>query len=152
MKASKEIERNYTALGMYALRLCGDSYMAEDAVQNAVEAVWRQLSRGMEPISLKAYLYRTVHNETLALMRKANLTVSLETAGDMEEISEEEIDTAERDAALWRAIDRLPKKCREVFLLSKRDNLKYAEIARSLNISVKTVEAHMSKALRLLRK
>lgn len=151
MKPAKEIEQHYTALGMYALRLCGDSYMAEDAVQNAVEAVWRQLSRGLQPASLKAYLYRTVHNETLTLMRRADMTISLEIAKNIEDVSEEVIDIAERDAALWRAIDGLPTKCRQVFLMAKRDNLKYTEIAELLHISIKTVEAHMSKALRLLR-
>ena len=53
--------------------------------------------------------------------------------------------------ALKRAVDLLPDRCREVFELSRTHNLKYAEIAQVLGISVKTVEAQMGKALRVLR-
>lgn len=55
------------------------------------------------------------------------------------------------EARLWTAIDSLPERCREVFLLSKRDGLKYKEIADKLNVSIKTVENQMSKALRVLK-
>ena len=57
----------------------------------------------------------------------------------------------EREARLWSEIDKLPPTCRTVFLMSKRDGLKYETIAESLNISVKTVEAHICKAYTVLR-
>jgi RNA polymerase sigma-70 factor (ECF subfamily) len=53
--------------------------------------------------------------------------------------------------ALKRAVESLPDRCREVFELSRTHNLKYSEIAQTLGISVKTVEAQMGKALRVLR-
>ena len=56
------------------------------------------------------------------------------------------------EAELWTAIDTLPQRCREVFLLSKRDRLKYREIAERLDISEKTVEHQVSKALKILRR
>ena len=58
---------------------------------------------------------------------------------------------AERDARLWNAIDGLPPERKKIFLLSKRDGLKYQEIAEELNISIKTVENQMGKALKALR-
>ena len=61
------------------------------------------------------------------------------------------IDTSERDAALWRAIEALPERCRRVFLLSKRDGLSHAEIADEMGISVKTVENQITKAYSRLR-
>ena len=64
---------------------------------------------------------------------------------------EEDILRSERDARLWDAIDRLPPERKKIFLLSKRDGLKYQEIAEELNLSVKTVENQMSKALKALR-
>ena len=71
---------------------------------------------------------------------------------DVEDTSEEEdILRSERDARLWDAIDRLPPERKKIFLLSKRDGLKYQEIAEELNLSVKTVENQMSKALKALR-
>ena len=56
------------------------------------------------------------------------------------------------EAELWNVIDNLPRRCREVLLLAKRDKLKYSEIAQRMGISEKTVENQMSKALRLLRR
>ena len=71
---------------------------------------------------------------------------------DMEDSSEEEqMYNAERDARLWNAIDGLPPERKKIFLLSKRDGLKYQEIAEELNISIKTVENQMGKALKALR-
>ena len=64
---------------------------------------------------------------------------------------EEAIDTSERDSRLWGVIDKLPDQCRNVFLMSKRDGMTYAQIAEELNLSVRTVEHHISKALERLR-
>ncbi|MDE7024831.1 MAG: sigma-70 family RNA polymerase sigma factor [Paramuribaculum sp.] len=68
------------------------------------------------------------------------------------EISDEVLDTSVRDAKIWRAIDKLPEKCREVFLLSKRDGLSNEEIAEELGISVQTVKNQISKEFSRLRK
>lgn len=70
---------------------------------------------------------------------------------EADDSSEEQIRIAERDARLWTAIDKLPPERRKIFLLSKRDGLKYQEIADELHISVKTVENQISKALKSLR-
>ncbi len=67
------------------------------------------------------------------------------------EISDEVIDTSVRDAKIWKAIDSLPEKCREVFLMSKRDGFSNQEIADELGISIKTVKNQMTKALSRLR-
>ena len=79
----------------------------------------------------------------------SELTECIDNISD--NVSEEDIDTSERDAKLWKAIDNLPEKCREIFLLSKRDGLSHKEIASKMNISVKTVENQMTKAFFRLR-
>ena len=56
-----------------------------------------------------------------------------------------------REAELWTAIELLPERCREIFLMSKRDGMTYREIAEELNLSEKTVEHQISKALKTLR-
>lgn len=66
-------------------------------------------------------------------------------------VSEEDVDTSERDAMLWRRIDALPDRCREVFLMSKRDGLTHKEISEELGISIKTVENQITKAFKSLR-
>ena len=58
----------------------------------------------------------------------------------------------ELEQHLSKALDKLPEKCRAIFHLSRFEELKYQEIANQLNISIKTVETHMGKALRILRK
>ena len=78
--------------------------------------------------------------------------MATECIADMEDTSEEEqMYQAERDARLWAAIDELPTERKKIFLLSKRDGLKYQEIADELNISIKTVENQIGKAMKFLR-
>jgi RNA polymerase sigma-70 factor (ECF subfamily) len=93
-------------------------------------------------------MYRSVRNQCLSHLRSAVATEPIDDCGDVEE---DVIDTSERDAQLWRAIDDLPKRCREVFLLSKHDGLSNAEIADELNVSIKTVENQITKAYSRLR-
>ncbi len=157
MRHIKEFERYfnqyYTALGMYAMRFCGDADEAEDIVQETFSIVWDRFSERELPEHIKSYLYRVAHNITIDRLRQKNdkaALVSLEVA-DLTEVSEEAIDTSERDARLWIAIGKLPERCRQVFLMAKRDGFSHAEIAEELNISVKTVENQISKALKTLR-
>lgn len=69
----------------------------------------------------------------------------------MDMVTEEDVDTSERDAMLWRRIDALPDRCREIFLMSKRDGLSHKEISEELGISIKTVENQITKAFKSLR-
>jgi RNA polymerase sigma-70 factor (ECF subfamily) len=144
----KEFEKLYMPLGMYALRLLDDSFEAEDVVQEAFAAVWQLIDSGADIKSFKSYMYRSVHNFALMRLRMRREQVDINQLADL---TDDVIDTSERDARLWRAIDHLPQRCREVFLLSKRDGLTYAEIADELGISVKTVENQISKAYDRLR-
>lgn len=146
-----EFDRNYLPLCMYALRLLNVKEEAEDAVQQSFVAVWEILESGKEIANMKSYLYKSVHNRCMCHLRKLHTeyTECLDNIDD--EVSEEDIDTSERDALLWDAIDRLPVKCREIFLLSKRDGLSHKEISEKLNISIKTIENQMTKAFSRLR-
>lgn len=146
-----EFDRLYVPLCMYSLRILNIREEAEDVVQQCFTAVWQILRNGEEISNLKGYLYRSVRNRSLKRSQELNseLTECIENIS--ENVSEEDIDTSERDAKLWNAIDRLPEKCREVFLLSKRDGLSHKEIAERMDISVKTVENQMTKAFSRLR-
>lgn len=140
----------YRPLGMYALRYTENVDDAEDIVQQSFADVWDKLSAGIPIENLKAYLYRTVRNHSLAYIRhKPDLTH--EEILDKADYSEEErIEISERDARLWTAIDCLPPQRKKIFLLSKRDGLTYREIAEELHLSVKTVEHQISQALKTL--
>ncbi len=138
----------YLPLGMYALRLIGDVDEAEDAVQEAFFKAWQKIGQGVEINGFKAYIYRAVHNECVGRLRNSVPLAAIESVAD---ISDEDIDTSERDVVLWSAIDALPERCRDIFLMSKRDGMSNAGIADELGISVKTVENQMTKAFSRLR-
>ncbi|MDE6561625.1 MAG: RNA polymerase sigma-70 factor [Muribaculaceae bacterium] len=157
MSHEKEFEtyfnRYYTSIGMYVMRICDDVEESEDIVQETFSTVWEKFADKELPIHLKSYLYRTAHNITIDRIRsgyKKDMKVPLEEICQME-VTEEAIDTSERDARLWIAIGKLPERCRQVFLLSKRDGMTHAEIAKELGISVKTVENQITKAFKYLR-
>ena len=97
-------------------------------------------------------MYQAVRNRSLSLVTQPADMQTTDQLPDMADLSEEEqVYNSERDARLWNAIDGLPPERKKIFLLSKRDGLKYQEIAEELNISIKTVENQMGKALKSLR-
>lgn len=138
----------YLPLGMYALRLVDDADVAEDMVQDAFVMVWQYVEDGGEIDNFPSFIYRSVRNACLSYLRNRHETVD-ET--HIPDVGEEEIDTSIRDARIWRAIDDLPRKCREVFLMSKRDGFTNEEIAAEMGISIKTVKNQMTKAFARLR-
>lgn len=140
--------RLYVPLGMYALRIVGSVDDAEDIVQESFVSTWEQLQQGVEIANMKAYLYMAVRNGAVAFLKSKHVSVQIDELG---QVSEEAIDTSVRDARLWQAIDRLPARCREIFLMSKRDGMSQEEISQELNISLQTVKNQMSKALKVLR-
>lgn len=152
MITTKEFEiffrRLYLPLGMYALRIVDDADVAEDMVQEAFMNTWERLEGGLEISNFKAFMYRSVRNECLSYLSSLKEKVGEEF---IPEAGEEEIDTSFRDARIWKAIDELPEKCREIFLMSKRDGYSNEEIADELGISIKTVKNQMTKAFSRLR-
>ena len=138
----------YLPLGMYALRIVEDPDVAEDLVAETFSNIWQKINEGFEIENFKSYLYQAVRNGCLGYLRSKKERVGLD---QIPEIDEEAIDTSERDAGIWKAIDALPPKCRKVFLLSKRDGLTNEEIAEEMGISIKTVKNQMTKAFSRLR-
>ena len=133
---------------MYALRIVDDVDFAEDIVEDTFLKTWQTIEEGKEIDNFRAFIYRTVRNECISFLRGKKDTIGPE---HIPEIDEETVDTSERDAKIWRAIDDHPEKCRDIFLMSKRDGLSNEEIATELNISIKTVKNQMTKAFSRLR-
>lgn len=154
--SSGEFERYfrelYQPLCMFALRFTERLDDAEDIVQQAFADVWDKNINNILIDNLKSYMYQAVRNRSLSLVMQPTDLQTTDQLPDMEDSSEDErVYNAERDARLWNAIDGLPPERKKIFLLSKRDGLKYQEIAEELNISIKTVENQMGKALKSLR-
>jgi RNA polymerase sigma-70 factor, ECF subfamily len=132
-----------------------DKARAEEIVQDVLLQLWRLRESFTLESTLRAYLHRATRNRVLNEVRHERIVqrtapyVAVESA--VEAVGIDTIVEGEIDVAVREAIATLPERCRQVFELSRFDGLKYAEIAESLGISVKTVEAQMGKALRLLR-
>lgn len=133
---------------MYALRFVDDADVAEDLEQDAFMKAWLYIKNGGEIDNFSSFMYRTMRNVCLTYIRDRHIALDESFIPD---VGEDEIDTSFRDARIWRAIDNLPDKCREVFLMSKRDGLTNEEIAEELGISIKTVKNQMTKAFSRLR-
>lgn len=142
----------YRSLCMYAIHLINDDAV-EDIVMECYIKLWNRLKRGDNIDDAKNYLFIAVRNACYDANRKngsSNDFINIEQVNNVIQLNCDE-DRSGREARLWTAIDSLPRKCREIFLMSKRDELTYAEIADELNLSVKTVEAQISKAYKILR-
>ena len=147
---------NYAALVGSAERILGRRDVAEEIVQDVMLELWRRRETLAVEDSLRGYLFRATRNRSLNHLRHGAIEkrAEPELAANRAEngssahaaLVEEEI-----EVAVKRAVADLPARCREVFELSRMHGLRYSEIATTLGISVKTVEAQMGKALRLLR-
>ena len=145
----------YPVLVRVAGALLHDTDAAEEVAQDVMHELWRRRHLMDADVSLRAYLLRSIRNRSLNHLR--HLRVRRETEPQVEEsysapiAADQPIVAKELQEAVQKALDELPPRCREVFDLSRVHGLKYAEIAEALDISQKTVEAQMGKALKHLR-
>lgn len=149
------VEFYHHKLCLYASGLTNDSNLAEDIVQNVFFNIWRQRDKLKDDFSVKSYLYRSVYNEFIDQYRKNKSVIELEKKyiDALSTIVEEDENSLNQlIAAVKQEIENLPSKCKQTFILSKQEGLTNIEIAEYLNISVKSVEAHITKAFSLLRK
>ncbi|WP_339885320.1 RNA polymerase sigma-70 factor [Polaribacter vadi] len=149
------VDLYYDSLCIYANNLARDHFESEDIVQNVTVKLWQRRHKLSEDISIKNYLYKSVYNEFVDSYRKHTAVSALEKKYieglDTFYETEDKKDTLLLKTLIEKEIAQLPNKCRETFLLSKRDGLTYTEIAEYKNISVNTVENHMVKAFSILR-
>lgn len=146
---------HYAHLVSFAQGLLRDRSAAEDSAQEVMLELWRRRSELVIQESLRAYLLRATRNRSLNQLRHAKVQRNAEPQLMGEEsisaTASGKLVASELREALTAAVDELPPACREVFQLSRGQGLRYAEIATTLGISVKTVESQMGKALRHLR-
>jgi RNA polymerase sigma-70 factor (ECF subfamily) len=130
-----------------------DSAESEDIVQNVFVKIWTRRNKLNENISIKSYLYKSVYNEFIDYYRKNKPLVPLDEKYIKEIdsfLEEDEMSLQKAIIKLNEAIDKLPSKCREIFILSKKEGLSNDEISKHLNISIKTVEGHITRSFKTL--
>ena len=147
---------HYSALHAYAHTMLKDEMMAEEVVQNLFLKLWERKERLDEQAAVKAYLYKCVYHDCLNHIRhqKVQMRYTSHAVYHHKDMAAEASATAELSELqqhIDKALNELPQQCRTVFQMSRFEELKYREIAEQLNISVKTVENQMGKALKLLR-
>ena len=148
---------HFESLHAYAYTFLKDDEMAEEIVQNVFCRIWEKRNQLKTDGSLKSYLYRAVHNESLNYLKhqKVKASFGVYYAGQLQHDEEEQasgkIITAELQQRIEAAMNALPQQCRIIFQLSRFEQLKYQQIADHLGLAVKTVENQMGKALRIMR-
>lgn len=146
----------YKPLCTYAYSFVNDKDEAEEVVQAAFISVWEKRSGIEIQTSLKSYLYRMVRNSCLNVIKhekvkKQHVAYEMATGDSSHESVSQAVMSSELEGKIYEAMKTLPEQCRLVFQLSRFEELKYAQIADQLDISIKTVENHMGKALKLMR-
>ena len=148
---------HYAGMASFVQRFVRAPDLAEELVQDVFLKLWSKREQLAEIETFRTYLFRAARNTALNYLRRAKLERRWQEEQGVHDEPPNSFsaddDTVEQEVAqaVKEAIDRLPPRCREIFLLSRDGGLTYAEIARSLDISVKTVETQMGRALKSLR-
>ena len=153
----KIYEKYSTRLYIFINGIIKSQKDSEDIVQEVFFKIWNNREKINEFLSLQSFLFTIAHNTTISILRKRvneyNYIEYVKSIQNAKELStgEAELEFKELNDHLTSILNKLPKRQKEVFLLSRYDELSYKEIAERLGISVNTVENHMVKALRFLR-
>ncbi|RLD19202.1 MAG: RNA polymerase sigma-70 factor [Bacteroidetes bacterium] len=146
---------HFKTLAAIGQRISGDPDEGKDIAQKVFIQLWEKRDTIHIEGDIRSYLKRMAINEALAqkrtVLRKQELQTNIEVANYVNPDGEEQVIAGELQESVDRAVEALPEKCGEVFKLSRYEDLSYKEIGETLNISVKTVESHMGRALRQLR-
>jgi RNA polymerase sigma-70 factor (ECF subfamily) len=148
--------RFYPRLCRYANGLLKDMDEAEEVVQTVFLTIWEKRTDLEITFSLKSYLFRAVHNHCLnrfkhESIREAHREFSGHFIPQSHEPVMQAIQASELEEQIENAVSKLPLQCQKAFRMSRFEELKYHEIAERLEISIKTVENQIGKALRILR-
>ena len=149
-------KEHFPALCAFARKYVHDYDTATEIVHDVFVRLWDKREEIDPEKSVKSYLFTSVHNRCLNYIRDNKKFRTSED--EFERIKnrgtsdvEEAMNASELEEQISKALDELPEQCRKIFMMNRFEDMRYKQIAEKLNLSVKTVEAQMSKALRILR-
>ena len=151
----------YGPLLNYAGRILKDTELANDVVQECFCMLYERRKELKEELEVRPYLYKSVYNSCMDAIKHQKVRDNYINQELLDFYFSKVIETPEAEQALLEedlrgviqdAIDKLPERCREIFVLSKMEGLSNKQISEQLNISIKTVEAQMTTAFVRLRK
>ena len=149
-------DRYWEAIFTYVVKVLKDEQETSDIVQETFIAIWQKRGDLTDIQSLKSYLfsiarYKSLRSISLQLSQEKYKTSFLQYFKDYDNSPELDVIGSEMETFIESHIQRLPERMREVFLLSRKEHLSYAQIAERLNISDKTVKKQIHNALKYLR-
>jgi len=147
------VERFSDSLYAFALSKCSDHEMASEIVQQVFVKTFENKDKLNPNYSLKSFLYKSTFNKFIDMYRKKKATSALHEQYYflLEQLTSNEDDMSDKLKLMNLKIESLPSRTKEIFCLSKQDGLSNVEISEILDISLKTVEGHITKAFKLLR-
>ncbi|MDO7845495.1 RNA polymerase sigma-70 factor [Hymenobacter sp. M29] len=153
-RAFDALFRHYSALVYrFAYSYLKSRPVAEEIVQECFIKIWEKREQVRDDQPLKSYLFTIAHHAVLNELRRDQHHLRLQgqvAAGRPESVTNE-AEYEEMENLYQAALEQLPPKQREVFVLSRQQGLTYPEIAEMQGLSVKTVEAHIARALKTMR-
>ncbi|MBS1508911.1 MAG: RNA polymerase sigma-70 factor [Bacteroidetes bacterium] len=146
----------FDGLHRYATAMLKDEDKANDAVQSIFTRWWEMKTDLETTDSAKAYLYTAVYRHCLNVIRHEKIKSNHRVVAAREMVTHTMVDSdlntfEELDTQISNAMNDLPPQCRIIFEKSRLEGKRYVEIAEEMDLSVKTIEAQMGKALRILR-
>jgi RNA polymerase sigma-70 factor (ECF subfamily) len=144
----------YSPLASFAMKYVKDDVVAEEIVQELFSDIWTRTSLLQIRTSIKSYLFGAVRNASLNYIKHQKVEQAYADRTRLTARQEDAVDFLELDELkekIAKAMDKIPEKCREIFELNRFEGKRYKEIADELNLSLKTVENQMGKALKIMR-
>jgi len=145
---------HYEALHRYAYTLLRENETAKDIVQKVFLSLLERTDKLEIKVSLQSYLFKAVYNHCVNYRSRTPKFVDLEHISDefgSNSNSITQIEITEIQRQINAAIEKLPPQCKVVFLKNREEEKSYSQVASEMGIAVKTVEAQMTKALKILR-
>lgn len=149
-------QKHYPRLCNIAYGYVSDMDDSEDIVQELFISVWNKKLDSMPEADFAAYMTTAVKNRSISFLRKrAYKMVPIDcrnsAAADMCDDNSNADDNKSVEEKLESALSTLPPRCKDIFLMAKLHGMKYREIAKALDLSEKTIDNQMTKAIKLLR-
>ena len=147
-------ERYYDNLLLYCYHILGDLEEAEDIVQDCFMNLWNSKRLHSFEGDLDQFIFRIIKNRSLLFLKEYKKRTDIQASFSREyDIPHHDLpeETVEEVELLYHTIDRLPERCRNVFLMACLNDKSYQEITNELNVSINTVKTQMKTALKFLR-
>ncbi|MDO9680140.1 MAG: RNA polymerase sigma-70 factor [Bacteroidales bacterium] len=154
----KVFKENYSPLLYFSAGITGRIDVAEEIIQELFYQIWKEREKINILSSLKGYLYSAVRNRSLQYcerLRNENIykeSIKAAPLSSSENSPQDNLEAGELEGIIRQTMDKMPERRLKIFKMHRFENRRYSEIAENLSVSVKTVEAEMSKALKSLRK